>query len=397
MSTRYEDMIVWGLIYLVFCICLIKLYEKLYMSEGSSVKVCIGRKTLFHIYFADIFMILFLVLIIGFRCNCGSDYYNYYQRYEVITDWYSSFFEVLTSRFQSGFDTLCYIVKSVIGTEFAIFPVTAILMYIPMMSLIRKYSVNPVVSFAAWVLLGFLSMTTNILKQSFAMILILYAYENIEKKKYVKAIILCILSCVFHMSAGYVCVIMFVAKIFRPTRKFFVYMSLFSVGVMIFLKPIFSVVTKFLPAQYRIYANAFLEGNVNELKLQIGGVVVVVFYVVLIWCFTEKKFFEAIKNTYYERMLTVCILCMPWLFLAMRYYILNRVAYEGLIFSVFLIPMYLKNEKRGVRNFIIAAMIIFSVLTSVLCAENNYYSYSTIFNDTPASVSEFVRRGGVQK
>jgi len=38
-------------------------------------------------------------------------------------------------------------------------------------------------------------------------------------------------------------------------------------------------------------------------------------------------------------------------------------------------------------------VLVFSVLFTILCAENNYYQYSTILNDKPMSVYDFsIRR-----
>ena len=106
-------------------------------------------------------MILFL--IVGFRSNCGSDYYNYYERYIAIDSWYHSVYYVIASRFQSGFDTICYIIKRITRNDFALFPAVAILMYAPTISIIRKRSEDCALSIASWVLLGFLLMSTNII------------------------------------------------------------------------------------------------------------------------------------------------------------------------------------------------------------------------------------------
>lgn len=389
MVTRYKEMMVWGIIQLAFIGLVILIYS--FFNHRRSIQIKAGNSFLKTIYIQDIMLILFLSIIVGIRCNCGSDYFNYYIAFNGILKWYSSILALITARFQNGLYVIAYIVRFFGGADYVFFGVVALITYCIILSNIRKYSVNVTVSVMAWLLLGYLSMSANIMKQSIAMSILVAGYFARKEKKNILFWILCLFACMCHISCIYVVGIMAVVTRIHTSRNLLYKMVIVGLSATLLLEPIAIVLLNVVPAQYQTYLNAVLAGD-NDLKLSLGGAFVSIFYLFFIWLMTDVKFETKIKNTIYWDIMAIIITCIPWLMISIRYYIFNRVAYEGLQFIIFLIPIYLSSINKANRKYIIILMVLYSFVFAVLCAENNYYNYSTVFNDIPMSVTDFVNR-----
>ena len=295
MNTRYYEMIVWSLMYGAFALSIIFIYYQM-NNEIKLTVYCGNRK---NIKIADVLILIILISIVSIRCNCGSDYYNYYIMYNESVNWYHSLAEVITSRFQNGYMTLSYIVKSVTGSEFAIFGVVACLIYIPVIYLIRKRSDHQTEVLALWILLGFFSLTLNIVKQSLAMVCILLAYEYLYRKKYFKFFLLSLIACSFHISSIYIVLVMMISQYKWNVKKLFNYLLVISSCIVLFMSPFLIVSQKILPASYKHYIDYYLSEDISrDYKLQLGALVITVTFLILLKKLVNRFFEISIKNRY---------------------------------------------------------------------------------------------------
>lgn len=396
MNNRYSEMIIWGFVQLVFCLLTSALYTSSYNND-KRLFVTLKKKLIFIVYGSDIFITTILIIVAGIRCNSGSDYFNYYKQYQNILLWYSSIKDLLSQRFQSGFSLVAYLTRKYIGGDNTIFLIVAILSYIPLTHCIRKYAPYPSKSLACWLLLGYFSMTMNIVKQSFAMVFVMLGYFAYSQKKYIRFVLYAFLALFFHSASLYIIIVIAISRLFNPSRK--LYYNMVAVGIfsLIFITPLLELISRFLPDRYQLYVNSFLNNNSGDLKLHIGGIVVSIFYLVVIRLVILylNRYFE--KDSLYYPMVTIAIFCIPFLLFGIRYYVANRVAYFGLQFMIFIIPSFIEqysissHNKQLTKSIFTFFLIIFSFCFSILCAENNYYNYSTIFNDTPMSVIDFAK------
>lgn len=391
MATRYFEMISWGIQNLIFSLGIISLY---YVMDKSFhiIHIKQGNRYLTNIYPQDLFLISILILIIGSRCNNGSDYYNYLTMYLEVDQWYSSLEDVLKERFQNGYMLICYIVKHLIGGKYSIFFIIATLIYFPTIGIFRKHSPSPVLSFACWVLLGYLSMSTNIIKQSLAMTCVLVMFFALTNRKYIYGVIFALAGCVFHLSVICIFIIIILSVKINPSLKLYKILLIAGLGLYIFLEPILIQISTILPIQYvDKYIDAYLENRINEIKLQYGAMIVAIFYITILWSLIKRYNISKEKhNKINKHLLSISLMCIPFLLIGIKFYLFNRLAYSGLQFSTILIPSYFCVNKGDKTVFL--TILIFSLLFTILCAENNYYQYSTIFNDTPSSVYEFAKR-----
>lgn len=164
-----------------FSVLVILLYKFL-LKHSKKLEFHWGKAYLGSLYFSDLILLCLLVFIVGIRTNSGSDYYNYLLSFRNVDNWFHSLNQLLTTRFQNGLYVLMYVIKSFTKNEALFFVILAILNYLPIFYLIRKYSNDVLLSFSSWIFLGFFLMSTNILKQSLAMVLVLLAFDCLIEK-----------------------------------------------------------------------------------------------------------------------------------------------------------------------------------------------------------------------
>ncbi|EGE54201.1 EpsG family protein [Streptococcus parauberis] len=387
MSTRYGPMFIWGVTFIVFSVLVILLYKFL-LKHSKKLEFHWGKAYLGSLYFSDLILLCLLVFIVGIRTNSGSDYYNYLLSFRNVDNWFHSLNQLLTTRFQNGLYVLMYVIKSFTKNEALFFVILAILNYLPIFYLIRKYSNDVLLSFSSWIFLGFFLMSTNILKQSLAMVLVLLAFDCLIEKKYILFVILSFLSVWFHLSTILVIPIIYFSKYLRPSRNLYYSLSFIGMIFLVFFKEFLTFITMILPIRYvKFYIVSFLQNNSNDIKLQLGAVVILILYLLLLYYLTDDKVLNQMNESY-SQMLVINLLTLPFLFISPGFYIFNRIAFIGLQFSIFLVPFFNVNKKQ----ILYSGLVISGFLITILNADNNYYNYSTIYNDIPVSIQEFVRR-----
>lgn len=157
---------------------------------------------------------------------------------------------------------------------------------------------------------------------------------------------------------------------------------------LVFFKEFLTFITMILPIRYvKFYIVSFLQNNSNDIKLQLGAVVILILYLLLLYYLTDDKVLNQMNESY-SQMLVINLLTLPFLFISPGFYIFNRIAFIGLQFSIFLVPFFNVNKKQ----ILYSGLVISGFLITILNADNNYYNYSTIYNDIPVSIQEFVRR-----
>lgn len=389
MNTRYHEMIHWSLINGIFSIVIIGIYYKLNKKRSGYKQYNTKR----NMCLSDVMVLMILISITAIRCNCGSDYYNYYSMYNFSVYWYQSLTDVIISRFQNGFMALSFIVKSIFGGEFTIFAVVAFIEYIPMIVIIRKRLNHQTEAFALWILLGFFSLTLNILKQSIAMVFLLLAYDCLQKKRYIRYLLCSWGACFFHISSIFVVVILVIAQVRVNIKRLYRVLMVVGITAALFISKLLPAVKMMLPAQYQHYVDYFLSEEISkDYKLQLGALIVTVVFLILLRQLVYKVNELDKKNRYCVNMVKIMVYTEPVLIMGIRFFLLNRVAYEAFQFLPLAFSEYIHINRKKEHIWFWTLMLMFCMAISILCGENNYYNYSTIFNDNPCSVKQFVSR-----
>jgi len=197
------------------------MYDMLYtaFSVIAIIAYIIFDKKTNKIQPIDIIMIIVLIIVSGIRCNVGSDYYTYYTAYNSWLVNLDSIYEVIHSNSQFGLYVLGFILKSITDFPYAIFWLVACIIYPCMIIYMRKKTQKPSIAFMSFMLLGFYAISNNILKQTMAMLIMIYAYECFIKNKKIKFVIATLLASTFHTTAIIVAVLMILARKIKPSYK----------------------------------------------------------------------------------------------------------------------------------------------------------------------------------
>lgn len=125
-----------------------------------------------------------------------------------------------------------------------------------------------------------------------------------------------------------------------------------SIAMYILITPLLEQVSQFLPVHYAVYTQAYLDDSMNDIKLQIGGIVVAIFYIIILWDITKKHNATKSVSRINNHLLMISLLCIPFLIIGIKFYLCNRVAYSGLQFLTVLLPSYYSFTRQKHMSFI---------------------------------------------
>lgn len=338
------------------------------------------------------FFFVILTFLSSIRCNFGSDYYNYYFSYNTVTFYYNSFLSALKSRYQSGFISLSYIIKTYIGNENAIFVVISVFVSVMTWFLFIRYSKSPRVSSAVWILSGFYLIANNLLKQYIAMTLLLWAFFLLRKKKYFIFVILVLLASIFHVTALLVVPLYIIAIYLHTTYKTFMYIVVSGVLLSILLYPLLRVLTKVsLFSRYQIYLS--MVSNIT-IRFVMSAAIMLLFYTIIVLILLNYSKNFSIESKIYLNMIMISILIT---IISLRFFYLTRIAYYFMQFLPFVISNIFSENIENLKvkkmvRFVMTMLLGYCFIFTAFSGENNYYNYSTIFNDNPVSIQDFISR-----
>lgn len=201
-----SQMITYDILYTGFSIICIILY------------IIFDKKTK-NIQPIDIIMMVALIVISGIRCNVGSDYYVYYSAYNSWLSKLDSIHDVIQSNNQFGLYVLGFILKNITESPYALFWLVACIIYPCMIIYMRKKTQKPSIGFMCYTLLGFFAISNNILKQTMAMLVMIYAYESLVKNKKIKFVVATLIATTFHTTAIIAAILMILARKIKPSYK----------------------------------------------------------------------------------------------------------------------------------------------------------------------------------
>ena len=173
------------------------------------------------------FVFISLVLIIGLRYKVGGDTYNYMTYFAwspELTYWEP--FDA--SGFEPGFSLLTSAIKTLSDNLYVYQTIISFLQTFMLMVFIRR---NTPYKFLALLLLYvsmYLYFSTEVVREALAIGGLLLAYPLLEKKKYVRYYIVCLLLLTLHSSA-IICFFLPLLRNLKLDMKFIIYIFLFIV------------------------------------------------------------------------------------------------------------------------------------------------------------------------
>ncbi len=360
-------------VYLILILIYSIIYTIIYKKEGSFSLL------------SRVFLCAIIVILSGIRCNFGSDYYTYYRLYNVVGDQintYGSVQRFLEQNVQVGYPYLMYLTRKISSSEYAIYLACAIIIYPLMFHWIDKHTKNKAYSIALFFLLGMFDITNNILKQTLALCALLYAFDAMIEKKYVKFVILSLVSIFFHISSIAVIMLIIVSCLVNLKKRHIFLLAGISLAITLAYTFILSIVISYISVLERYIE--YSEGRVLSTPFVVTSIVYTLLYV-----FFSVKLIDNKKiNENEKKRVNLLLLSIIFAVVSLRYIVLLRITYLALLQLIILIPSIDKGPFNGSKisiriTSISVVLLLFFSITSLIAGNNRYYNYSTIYNDQP--------------
>lgn len=235
-------------------------------------------------------IIIFLWVLTAFRGrNIGNDtitYLNYLNK--IKQSGLNKNYDI-----ELGYQLYCLIIGKITKNENAILIVTATICYFGVGAYTLKYSHNLRFSLILLFCICF-SAFTNTMRQSLAMIMCLFAYECLKRKKHLIFILLVLMASTFHISALIV-LILLLNKFFSRNIKFVCFLAL-ALAILSASDVISSVLQKIVPSYENYFNSTYKSSGWLAVSYELARALVFCLIVFKVYSKKEKQDTLAIAN-----------------------------------------------------------------------------------------------------
>ena len=381
-------MLTYSLASTMICCLIILLYKFLY-RRGHKVQC------------SDIFIITILVMLSSLRYNVGSDYTRYMAS-AVYSVRHFSDLNVLFSKqildeysYEIGYQLLAVIGGHICDSPYTIFWLVSLIIYPAIVLYGRKHTGNALYALSFYLLFGFWGMSLNVLKQAIAMVFILYGYNFLRNKKYLKYVGCSLFAVLFHISSiiAILGVIIANLKIIKPTKKVF---WLFIIAGIV-LRFSYNIITSLLSHAGILgkYLNYFANENADRISrsfIWIGALIETVIVCIIIYLSVSHIEELRERSSEADNVIVLIMIGIPLSIMGISptMWIANRLAKDFFLFLIILWPILL--DKMGhikqffQRKFIFnynkrfalwLTLVVWHALYSILMVDNSGYTIQT--------------------
>lgn len=381
-------MLTYSLASTMICCLVILLYKFLY-KRGHEIR------------YSDIFIIIILVMLSSLRYNVGSDYTRYMESAAYSVRHFSDL-SVLFSKqilneysYEIGYQLLAVIGGHISDSPYTIFWIVSIIIYPAIVFYGRKHTVNSLYALSFYLLFGFWGMSLNVLKQAIAMVFILYGYNFLCNKQYLKFIVCALLAILFHSSSiiALIGVIIVNLRIIKPTKKIFWIFIIAGIG----LRFSYNIITRLLSNVGILgkYLDYFASENADRLSrsfIWIGAMIETVFVCTIIYLSISyiKELRE--RSDEVDNVIVLIMMGIPLSIMGVSstMWLANRLAKDFFLFLIILWPLLLDKinyTKQSIqrafvfnhkKRFVLwVSLLVWHALYSVLMVDNSGYTIQT--------------------
>jgi len=290
------------------------------------------------------FAVLILVFISGVRYKVGTDYGTYMYNY----DWLYTKGDISITN-QPALYVIARVTELLQHDSALWFFIMAVITIIPIAIVIKKHSIDAMLSLLFFVLIGSWHFSFNIVKQCAAMSIIFIGFSFLYNKDLKKWIIICLLAATFHLSALFMLPMYFVVDTSFDKKKLLI---CFVSAIILSLSYDF-LFTSFsdLKTTGVISMNSDdVKNSVNSLRITVNCAPV--FFILLfkkMYDFNDKKFVLCYNLSIINVILN---------FVALNSIYLYRIVIYTNVFNVLLFPYIAKPFNKSTRYIIMMVMIL---------------------------------------
>lgn len=322
--------------------------------------------------FYDILIMIVLITFSSVRYYVGTDYGLYLNIYDRIAV-YGPIRGVEINGVELGYSFLNYLTYRLFGEGYFIFFMSSILIIIPFIVFIKKYSENYVISIIFFYCFSFFTNSLNIQRQYIAAALLLISSIYILKEKYVTSFLFVLTALFFHRTAIVFFIVYPFIKQKKITRKNYIFLFLFGIIATILFDSAISLIARVFD-KYALYEGTISKPGIGTL-LTVS--IFIAFSIALMIRMNANKL--AGNKIVYAK---IFLLGIPFYIMSIKSYLIMRIGmvYFG-VFMIILLPEFFKDYdwrlKIIVYNTYIIVMSIWFYF--YLVSQNGVVPYESFF------------------
>ncbi len=391
MSEYHVRMLTYSFFSTLICCSLLLLYM-LFFRKGNKIKT------------EDILIAVLLVVVSSLRYGVGSDYFRYMDAasavaYRNITSIKSLFSIDFLEHYGAGYKLLAYFASRISDSPYMIFWIVSFIIYVPIVRYCRKYTRNALAALAIYLLFGYWGLSLNAIRQSIAMVMILFSETALEKKQYVKTALLIACAVLFHTTAIVPAAVIilvnfgFLKILLEPKQRNLILMIVIG-GILRSLTGVIEYMVSHISffSEYAKYINTETSEQLRR-SFTMFGVAIETLLIISFLYIAIKNLDKLMEiDPRVSKMISIIMMGIPfsiigisnseWLWLS------NRFAEYFFQFILFLIPLTLGSMTRRHRQFGVLSfkkkrvpfwvmMIIWHAAAAILLFNNNQFVIDT--------------------
>lgn len=286
---------------------------------------------------------IFITVIAALRkYTVGADTFQFYRDFlNIVKD---SSWNYTNFRYEAGFYYLCKVLGLLSRDAQILIVVTSVFINFSVYKFIKKNSSDLFLSTILYIITLVFFSNMNIMRQALALAILLFAFELLKEKKYVKYVIVVLIASLFHTVAFASLLLLVFAML--PNRKLVYFIEILAAILsFVFYKQLFNVLTFGLG--YSGYATS-QYGVSNYLGAILSALETFTIVVALFLISYSKK---AKDNSNKMKLLTIATILYTWFgFLVIRMNIFNRISGLFGVYNIVLIPCLLEKMKDNNKN-----------------------------------------------
>lgn len=320
---------------------------------------------------SNVILFIYVLIIVSIRdYSVGVDlnvYENIWNEAKEL-----SFVQCLKYHIEPGYMLLNWLVLKLTSNYSVLLFVVGTILYYSFIFSFKKYTSNNYLSLYLFVALGFFFQSMSMLRQYLALIILWHSFKYVINKNFVIFLLLVILATMFHYTA-IIFIIVYPLNFFKFTwSNLIISVVLILTGVLCipYAVKVFSTIIG--KDYYYIY---FVS---NELKTNIS-MNYVIYTILLIGIFiylllmrkkilTNKLLYDILLKCYY-----ISIMCRVLAGFFPSVSFINRVSIYFFISIIYLLPIYIENEKnKNLQLVLTYCVFIFGLISTTYVAYRSY-------------------------
>ncbi|AHF08650.1 EpsG family protein [Desulfitobacterium metallireducens] len=269
------------------------------------------------------------------------------------------------SRYELGYLYYNKAVSIINGNPQVLLAITSLILIVGYARFIRKYSMNVWLSVYLFLVMGYFGSAVNILRQCIAMIVLLYSYSFIKRKKILPFLICVILATTFHKTA----IVFVLAYPISKMRINYKTIGAFTAGtivVYIVFTRALNVLFSYLPIYQYYLGGKYMEGGIRTASVVSFGITLCIFLVGL--CsgaykreskLVNENGIATIKENNENQIMTIFLMfSLSVTVISFKFNLLDRMSEYFSVFSIVYLPNILRNFKNKNLSVLLTAVVI---------------------------------------